>query len=410
MNAPHDIGAIARILLGEPNTGMSSKHELRFGTRGSVSVDLRKGVWFDHERGIGGGDLDLIEDVTGLKGKERIDSKRDHGIEIKGERRKPRPNGKARLGKIAAVYPYVDENGGTVRENVRYENPKDFRQRRPARRDDPPDKVHDGYVWSTKGTRNVPYRLPELSEAIASEHIVFVVEGEKDADGMHKIGVVATCNIGGAGNWEPALNKFLKDADVIVIPDNDPQAKTPKGELRFHDDGRPVLPGQDHAQDVCRNLTGVARRVRLLDLAQFWPEMPPKGDVSDWLKDGGGTIGRLWALVEQLPDWKPPAIGNGDDPKPRELTSGRLVEVRDVESSPRTRPPRSDRRAPGWLAQCLRDDKGRILSNLANVMLALRNDDSATCSLMTRCMRAKFCCANLTAPLAPSPARLPIPM
>jgi hypothetical protein len=30
---------VARILLGEPNRGLSSKGELRYGTRGSMSVD-----------------------------------------------------------------------------------------------------------------------------------------------------------------------------------------------------------------------------------------------------------------------------------------------------------------------------------------------------------------------------------
>jgi hypothetical protein len=49
----------------------------------------------------------------------------------------------------------------------------------------------------------------------------------------------------------------------------------------------------------------------LLDLTQFWPNTSPKGDVSDWLKGGGGTIEKLWEIIEQLPDWKPPAIGNG---------------------------------------------------------------------------------------------------
>jgi hypothetical protein len=47
-----------------------------------------------------------------------------------------------------------------------------------------------------------------------------------------------------------------------------------------------VLPGQDHAQDVCRNLFGIACRTWPLDLAQIWPDIPPKGDVSDWLKGG----------------------------------------------------------------------------------------------------------------------------
>ncbi len=54
------MGAVARDLLGEPNEGLSSKEELRFGTQGSTSVDLPKGTWFDHEAGQGGGVLDLV--------------------------------------------------------------------------------------------------------------------------------------------------------------------------------------------------------------------------------------------------------------------------------------------------------------------------------------------------------------
>lgn len=49
---------IARELLGVPTK--SSTLELRFGTRGSLSVNLQKGCWFDHESGEGGGVLELI--------------------------------------------------------------------------------------------------------------------------------------------------------------------------------------------------------------------------------------------------------------------------------------------------------------------------------------------------------------
>ena len=34
---------------------------------------------------------------------------------------------------------------------------------------------------------------------------------------------------------------------------------------------------------------------------QNWPEMPAKGDVSDWLAHGG-TVERLYALAEQCRD------------------------------------------------------------------------------------------------------------
>ena len=68
-----------------------------------------------------------------------------------------------------------------------------------------------------------------------------------------------------------------------MIEDNDPQARSLDGSLKFHPDGRPVLPGQDHARAVCNSLVGTAKRVRLLSI----PNLPLKGDVSDWLAAGG---------------------------------------------------------------------------------------------------------------------------
>ena len=249
-------------------------------------------------------------------------------------------------------------------QTVRYE-PKDFRQRRPARPDDPPDKVKGGWVWSTKGVRQVPYRLREVIEAIRNGRRFFIVEGEKDVESLRALGAIATCNIGGAGAWKKELNKFFKGADAVVIQDNDPPAKKPDGTLRFHPDGRPVLPGQDHAQDVCRNLFGVACCIRLLDLAQIWPEIPPKGDVSEWLLRGGGSLEKLYAIAETLADWQPPPPkGNGHDPNPADL------------GEPPPGSPRPDQQGPDWRERCLCDEKGRVLSNLANTMLALRDDTS----------------------------------
>src|SRR5450759_2980688 len=52
---------VARRLLGEPNTALSSAKELRYGTRGSLAISLEKGTWFDHELSEGGGTIDLIK-------------------------------------------------------------------------------------------------------------------------------------------------------------------------------------------------------------------------------------------------------------------------------------------------------------------------------------------------------------
>lgn len=67
------IGQVARRLLGELNARMSKPSELRFGTKGSVSVDPDKGVFRDYENNIGGGTLDLIEHKLGLNRHKSMD-------------------------------------------------------------------------------------------------------------------------------------------------------------------------------------------------------------------------------------------------------------------------------------------------------------------------------------------------
>ena len=54
------MAAVARRLLGEPNRRLSTPRELRFGRCGSLAVALDRGVWRDHEAGVGGGVLDLV--------------------------------------------------------------------------------------------------------------------------------------------------------------------------------------------------------------------------------------------------------------------------------------------------------------------------------------------------------------
>ncbi len=49
------IEPVARALLGEPNERLSKPNELRFGTHGSVAVDLVHGTFYDHESNEGGG-------------------------------------------------------------------------------------------------------------------------------------------------------------------------------------------------------------------------------------------------------------------------------------------------------------------------------------------------------------------
>jgi putative DNA primase/helicase len=87
--------------------------------------------------------------------------------------------------KIVASYNYTDESGNLLFQVCRFE-PKDFRQRKPD--------GNGGWTWSVRGVTPVPYKLPDLAEAIAQERIVFIVEGEKDVDNLADLGIPATTN------------------------------------------------------------------------------------------------------------------------------------------------------------------------------------------------------------------------
>ena len=62
------IEPVSRRLLGEPNATLSSANELRFGTRGSIKINVagaHAGYWHDFEADAGGGVLDLIRRARG---------------------------------------------------------------------------------------------------------------------------------------------------------------------------------------------------------------------------------------------------------------------------------------------------------------------------------------------------------
>jgi predicted DNA-binding protein (UPF0251 family) len=208
----------------------------------------------------------------------------------------PKPNGKDRGAApkkvTAATFEYYDESGAVayVVERIEYrkadgtfvltkegdKRKKTFRQRRPD-----PDRPGE-WLWNVGGVTKVPYNLPALIEAVAMERVVYVVEGEAKVDALAGIGVVGTCCAGGAGKWEAGFSGYLRNASVVLLPDND-QA------------------GWKHINEVGASLAGIAARTRVLIL----PGLGPRGDVKDWLA-AAGTREQFDALVEAAPDWQPP--------------------------------------------------------------------------------------------------------
>jgi hypothetical protein len=131
-----------------------------------------------------------------------------------------------------------------------------------------------------QGVRQVLYRLPHLIAAVKAGALVLVTEGERDANSAVKLGYAATTMPGGVGKWRGEYDEFFRSADVVVVSDNDPQLKDPNtGKLQFHPDGRPILPGQDHAAKLAKRLSKVATRVRTIIF--------PQKDLSEWIAKGG---------------------------------------------------------------------------------------------------------------------------
>ncbi len=193
---------------------------------------------------------------------------------------------------VVATYEYRDESGELLFAVDRLD-PKGFRQWRP-----------DGgrRTWNLNGVRRVLYRLPELLAA-DPDNPVYVAEGEKDCDALVKLGLVATTNPGGAGKWRDEYNGFLIGRHVVILPDND-------------------AAGRKHAEQVARSLASGASSVRVVAL----PNLPEKGDVSNWLATGG-TRAELQALVIATAGWTSmqttPVAEDAGAPLPEVSISGR---------------------------------------------------------------------------------------
>jgi putative DNA primase/helicase len=153
--------------------------------------------------------------------------------------------------RIVATYDYTDEHGNLLYQVVRYQ-PKGFKQRQPD--------GCGGWIWR-KGARQVLYRLPEVLEA----PIVFLTEGEKDAETLRGHGFVATTNAGGAkAPWLPSYTETLAGREVILIPDSD-------------------APGRQRGLSIARALVG-----RVVRLVVF--EVEGAKDITEWFAGGHSEV------------------------------------------------------------------------------------------------------------------------
>jgi replicative DNA helicase len=173
----------------------------------------------------------------------------------------------ASVGKMVAAYRYDDENGQRLYEICRIEPGKGGKKKEFLQRF---EDAETGELVFKKHPRQVLYRLPKVLAA----DTVWLVEGEKDADTLDRLGLVATTNAGGTGApWLPEFSESLRGKKVFIIPDNDEA-------------------GKKCAAIRARSLQGVAAQVLTITLP-----VAEKGDVTDFIQTGN-SVDDLKELAE----------------------------------------------------------------------------------------------------------------
>lgn len=110
---------------------------------------------------------------------------------------------------------------------------------------------------------------------------VFIVEGEKCADALTKLGLLATTS-GAAQSAKDANWQILAGREVVIWPDNDEA-------------------GLQYAKDVSAKLTSLNATIKQIDISLL--NLPAKGDCYDWLAQFKQVHGQdaTKADIEALP-------------------------------------------------------------------------------------------------------------
>jgi len=172
---------------------------------------------------------------------------------------------------LVGSFNYTDEHGNEVYQIRRYE-PKSFAV----------FHLENGeYILGLGAQKPILYHLPELIEWIQQSKIIYVPEGEGKVDLLIAMGLASTtAPFGANAEWHSAFNEYLIGADVVILPDNDG-------------------PGLLCAQIRANSLVKVVKSLKVLQL----PNLPPKGDIKDWVNIGG-IPSELEALTAACPEYQ----------------------------------------------------------------------------------------------------------
>jgi len=207
--------------------------------------------------------------------------------EIFGPAWKPEPNGaEKRAAKptpsgptITRHFIYTDVLGTPLYRVVRIEGSDGKKTRAPWQ--EHPEGA--GWAKGRGAAEPVLYRLPDLLHT--SE--IWIPEGEHLVEILRGWDLTATCNLGGAGKWPADCNQYFAGRQVVILADND-------------------AAGSKHATFIAPQLHAAgATSIKIITL----PDLPPKGDLFEWVKAGGDKAALL-KIRDAAPAWQPTPGGS----------------------------------------------------------------------------------------------------
>ncbi len=142
-----------------------------------------------------------------------------------------------------------------------------------------------------------------------SSEPVQIPEGERCADALIGLGLLAVTNPFGAGKgkWLPRFSQKLVNRHAMIWADADG-------------------PGRSFAEEKARSLGGKTKSTKIVDL---YPDRTSGSDVADWIAErravgmaDDAIRAELEALIAQAAEWQP---AGHDDPETSPPTSGRGV-------------------------------------------------------------------------------------
>lgn len=239
------------IILSGTGPEKSCKCPFHNDTRPSCRVNIVKETWYCNVCDIGGS---IVDYLAKKKGRDPGDIFTELIKELQQAEffnpawpTYPDP-GDAQV--PVATYVYQDKFGNDVYRVLRY-FPKTFKQQK---------KTTDGWAWGMDGVERVLYRLPEILSS--PDTAIWITEGEKDVEGLEKLGLLATTNVGGAGKWLDGYTDSLVGRNVIICGDNDE-------------------PGRKHVERLVEALDGKCNSIKRVVVPA------PFKDVSDYLTTFG---------------------------------------------------------------------------------------------------------------------------